>query len=98
MTRGMLTPAREEKIFEATGCRFRQAEIRLMPYLQYLVVNSMKLDPTRVSQKDRQIIAQFRSKGWLSGGASEPVTVSRDFWDIMNECLWVCYAHLEMDE
>lgn len=85
--RGFVTEEIEKKY------NFTQEEVRLIPYLQYCCINNMKLDPNKIYPEEREIISKWRQKGYIDGGASEIVCVSKEFWDIMSNVLWESYAN-----
>ena len=68
------------------------AELRLMPYIQYTMMNSKKLDPQRMNNEDRAILSQWRSNKWIEGGASG-LTITKDFWGAINEIMWLGYVN-----
>ena len=85
MDRGIITEEIKEKYHMATK------EFRLIPYVQYLLVNQMPIDPKKIDSEEREILQNWRDKGYLTFSMIEPLTVSREFWDIMNNFLWDCY-------
>lgn len=91
MSRGVITKTVQEKY----GMTLE--EFRLIPYVQYLLVNQEPVDPGKVSGEEREILQKWRDKGYLTFSIQEPLTVSREFWDIMNNFLWDSYV-LHMDE
>lgn len=66
-------------------------ELRLMPYLQYVMVNERCLDPRHVNQEERDILAEWRKAGWIEGGASG-LSMTKEFWTALQEILWAGYA------
>lgn len=92
--RGSLTPAVAE-VAKNTKIPFpelTQVQLRLMPYVWSLCMDGMRLDPRKVNQEEREILSEWRHRGFLFGGASEIVSVSKDFWDTITEILWAGYA------
>lgn len=49
MSRGMLTEEIENKSNELFGYKFNQRELRLLPYVQYCVLNNMNISPDKVN-------------------------------------------------
>lgn len=73
-------------------------ELRLIPYLQYCLINQEPIDPNKTHPKERVILSDWQSKGYISGCASDVICISREFWDIIHDCLWYAYANqLEND-
>jgi hypothetical protein len=87
----MLTPEVKALALKLLGKEITTVELRLMPYIQYTLMNSKRIDVSRVNSDDRAIMSDWRARGWLDGGASE-MSVSKEFWDAMHELLWVSYA------
>ena len=65
--------------------------LRLMPYMQYHLVNNTNLNPGHMNEKERRILSEWRKKGFITGGASE-FGVTKKFWDAMNELIWLGYV------
>ena len=92
--RGMLTIEVEQialDVLEVT--EFSQAELRLMPYVQFVLMNDQYIDPNKVTQAERDILSSWRKKGWIEGGAAG-LGVSKEFWDAMSEILWHSYVDI----
>ena len=91
--RGQLTQRIKDKSYELLGYEINQTELRLIPYLQYIMVNEQKIDTKSVNQEDREIISKWRKAGHLSGGAGG-MQITREFWGIMTEILFLGYVDL----
>lgn len=93
--RGKATQAVVEKARELLGInRLSRMELRLIPYVQYCLVNDRRLDPARLNQYERTILSSWRRRGWIEGGASrDSLRVSKEFWDAMSELMWLAYAN-----
>lgn len=90
--RGMLTDAIKAKSKELLGYEISQAELRLMPYIQHVLINDRRLSPSHVNDQEREIIRQWREKGYFDGGAGSDVVVTKTFWDAIHEILWLGYG------
>ena len=95
MGRGMLTPEIQERATELMGRPISVAELRLMPYLGYLMVNNERLDPRRVNGDEREILAKWRDEGRINRPGGMYVEISREFWDIINDLQWHAYIVAE---
>jgi hypothetical protein len=73
---------------------FTTAELRLMPYIQYVMMNEQRLDPRKLSVGERDILSTWRNNGWIEGDVSG-MNISKKFWDAMNEILWLGYVNNE---
>lgn len=94
MSRGRISDAVDTAARAKLGRSITQMELRLMPYVQYCLMNDENIDPARINQQEREILAQWRIDGWIGGGASE-LRCSKDFWDGMNHVLWFGYVNHE---
>ena len=65
--------------------------LRLMPYMQYHLVNNTNLNPINMNEKERRILSEWRKQGFVTGGASD-FGVTKKFWDAMNELIWLGYV------
>jgi len=93
MSRGQLTTEIELKALELLDINgLTRDEFRLMPYLQYTLMNTKRFNPERLNGSDRNILSDWRKLGWLRGGVGSEVSVTKEFWDAMNEILWLGYA------
>lgn len=92
--RGQLTEEVQEIARKFLGREMPQLELRLIPYVQYRLVNDQRLDPKKVSTEERKVLSQWRKAGYLEGGASE-MEVTKEFWDFMCEVLWLTYVVYE---
>ena len=67
-------------------------ELRLVPYFQYLIVNQMSVDPSKISSEERQILSKWKQEGKIDYSMSHSCSCTRSFWDWMNNILWDSYA------
>lgn len=96
--RGMLTRFVQYEAMAVLGREITVAELRLMPYVQYVMVNDQRLDPTRVNHDERQVLKKWREEGHIEGGATG-LAITRDFWDaICHLCWWSYVAYREQPE
>lgn len=90
--RGMVTDEVRLKAKQILGIEdISKSELRLMPYIQYCMVNDQIIDPIKVNQEERDILSVWREKGWMKGGASG-LSISKEFWDAIHEILWISYV------
>ncbi len=92
--RGQLTQRIKEKSKELFGYEINQTELRFIPYLQYVMCNEQRLDPTCVSSEERKILRKWKDAGYIEGGASG-MLISREFWDIMCEIVFLGYVDID---
>ena len=73
-------------------------ELRLLPYFQYLLMNEMSVDPSKIDGEERAILQKWRDAGKITFSMQEPCTCTEEFWNWMNEVLWMAYVpHLEKE-
>ena len=91
--RGMLTERVKAKTKELFGYEFTIKELRLLPYLQYVMMNTQILEPKHIDCEERKILSKWRKAGYVEGGASG-MAITKEFWDKMNAVLWLGYVDL----
>lgn len=69
--RGELTPAIQAKAIDLFGREITIRELRLMPYVVYVMVNNRKIEPAKVNGEERSVLSQGRKEGYIEGGAIE---------------------------
>ena len=92
--RGHLTDAVQAKATELLGRPITVCELRLMPYIQYQMMNDQRLDPRKCNQDDRDVLETWRKEHHIEGGASG-LAITKAFWDAINEVLWLSYVACE---
>ena len=91
--RGQLTDRIREKSNELLGYKITQQELRLLPYLQYQMVNEQRIDPNSINTDERKILSKWREAGHIEGGASG-LGMTKEFWDIITELIFLGYVDL----
>jgi hypothetical protein len=91
MTRGMLNDEIQKVAKEFLGREINTVELRLYPYLDYLMKNEQRIEPIRCNQADRDILAILRKEGHIDGGASG-LSMTKEFYDYINQVLWYGYV------
>lgn len=95
--RGQLSDSIKAKSQELLGYEITQRELRLMPYVQSVMLNDQQIDPRKINSEEREILSVWRQKGYIEGGAAG-MAISKDFWDAIHQILWLGYvAHEEQD-
>lgn len=90
--RGQLTQRVQEAAKRLLGREITVRELRLMPYVQYLMVNEQKLNIEQINQEEREILSYWRKNGYLYGGVGERMEITREFWNILCEIIWLAYV------
>ena len=91
--RGQLTQRIKDKSKELLGYEIDQRELRLMPYVQYVMMNNQKIDIRHINSEERQILSKWRKAGHIEGGAGG-LGITRRFWEILCEILFLGYVDL----
>ena len=87
----MLTDEIQELAREFLGRELTTVELRLYPYLDYLMKNEQKIRPAHTNAADRDILATLRGEGHIEGGASG-LSMTKEFYDYINQVLWYGYV------
>lgn len=95
--RGALTDNIKKKSKETLGYEISLRELRLMPYVQFIMMNDQKIDPNKINQEERNILSSWREKGYIEGGASG-LAVTKEFYDAVSEILWLGYVAYREEE
>lgn len=91
--RGQLTARIESKSQELLGYKMDRTELRLMAYVQYVMMNEHRIDPAKCNADDRHVLQRWREAGHIEGGMSR-LAITKQFWDIMCEILFLGYVDL----
>lgn len=89
--RGQLTRAIVAQSLVLLGKEISQAELRLMPYVQYCMVNDQAIQPSKINADERAILSDWRQRGWIEGGAAG-MTMTEHFWKAIHDLIWVAYV------
>ncbi len=92
--RGSLTKRIKAKSKELLGYEISQKELRLMPYVQYVMVNDQKISIRHCNQDDRDVLQKWREAGHIEGGASG-LQITEEFWNIICEIVRLGYVDLD---
>lgn len=92
--RGQLTAKVKETAHRLLGKEITQRELRLMPYVQSVMVNNQQIDPRKINNEEREILSDWRSRGWIDGGAAG-MTISKVFWEAIHAILLLAYVDYE---
>jgi hypothetical protein len=89
--RGKLTNEIKAVSKKLLGYEINQKQLRLMPYIQYQMMNEQRIDPNKIETEERKILSEWREAGHIEGGALG-LSITKHFWNIINEILWLGYA------
>ena len=89
--RGVLVESVRKRARELLGREITTDELRLMPYIQFVMVNEQFFDNRKLNSADREVIRKWQDEGYLELGA-ENVMITKKFWDIINELIYLSYV------
>jgi len=79
------------RLLEIHSIEYRH--VSLMAYLMTVMMDSQRIDLSRLSGSDRNLLATWRRKGWLEDGQGEmDLKVSHKFWSAMCEIVYHSYV------
>lgn len=73
------------------------AELRLLPYLDYVMKNNQKIEPIKINSEERHILHELREQGHIQGGATG-LSMTKEFYDAIQQILWQAYVVQAADE
>lgn len=94
--RGELSKKVQREAEARMGRKIVVTELRLMPYIQFVMVNDQRLDPNKITSGEREILAVWRKEKRIEGGAGG-LSITREFWDTINALIWIAYVLAEGD-
>ena len=89
--RGVLTDEIQKLAKEFLNREIDTTELRLYPYLDYLMKNEQRIYPRHCNQADKDILSVLRKEGHIEGGASG-LSMTKEFYDYINQVLWFGYV------
>ncbi len=92
--RGQLTQRIKDKSETLLGYQIDTTELRLMAYVQYVMVNSQKIGIEKINQEEREILKKWKKDGHLEGGACG-LSITKEFWDYICELIFLGYVDLK---
>jgi len=91
--RGQLTDRIKQKSKELLGYEIDVTELRLMPYIQYIMVNEQRININHINDEERAILKKWREASYIEGGASG-LRITKEFWDIICEIIMLGYVDI----
>lgn len=89
--RGQLTDEIQKLAKGFLGREINVQELRLYPYLDYVMKNNQKIEPCRINKEERNILKQLKEENHIEGGASG-LSMTKEFYDYINQVLWLSYV------
>lgn len=91
MGRGQLTDDIQNIAVLFLGRKMSTTELRLIPYITYIIVNDQIIDVRKCNEDDRKVLRLWKDAGYMEGGSSG-LSITKEFWDFMNEIIWLGYV------
>jgi hypothetical protein len=89
--RGQLTEEIQKLAKDFLHREISVRELRLYPYLDYVMKNEQKIEPKHINQEEREILRVLKNEGHIEGGASG-LSMTKEFYDYINQVLWSGYV------
>ena len=90
--RGALTRRVADKSKEMLGREITLTELRLMPYIQYELMNNRRVSVDRMNGDEISVLNDWLLAGWLT--ELSPLKTSKKFYDAMCEILYLAYVDI----
>ena len=91
MARGMMTDKVKEKSMELLGREISILELRLLPYLQFVLLNGKIIEIRKINVQELNAIRMWQEEGHITGNIPE-INVTKEFWDAMCEIIYIAYV------
>lgn len=85
----------ERKYKAETGLDLNRINLRLLPYVQYTLMNEGIFDRTKLSREESEIIKELHKAGCLRNRSKGKLQCTSTFWACMNEILYYTYVDYE---
>ncbi|PHQ89530.1 MAG: hypothetical protein COB42_06815 [Sulfurimonas sp.] len=96
MSRGRLTEEVTKRAKELLGREISLRELRLMPYIDFILKNGQKIPFNKISEEEKKIIERWEEEGFIKmDGIS--ISVTEKFYNAMSSILWIAYVDYKKD-
>lgn len=92
--RGVLTQRIKDKSKELLGYEICVRELRFMPYVLTVMMNSQKIEINKINQEEREFLQKWRKAGHAEGGAGG-LQITEEFWNILCEIVRLGYVDID---
>lgn len=89
--RGILTENVKKIAKDFLGREINIAELRLYPYIDYVMKNSQKIEISKVNAEERGILSVLKKEGHIDGVLIQ-LLITREFYDYLQNILWEAYV------
>jgi len=91
--RGSLTKKAQDIAKKFLGREITVVELRLYPYMQYIMMNEQRIDPQKCNQEEREVLSKLKEENHIEGGASG-LSITKEFWNYLCNILFETYVDL----
>ena len=95
--RGQLTDKIKAISKKSLGYEINQTQLRLMPYIQYTLVDTQKIDRRKIDEEETQILLEWEREGRIMINDTI-ITTTKDFWNAICEILYYGYVAYENEQ
>lgn len=95
--RGELTKRIKLASKRLLGYEITQQELRLMPYIQFVVTNEQYIDRSKINREESEIISEWSEKGYVERSYDGTLTISKEFFMAICEILYLGYVDIIKD-
>ena len=95
--RGQLTERVQERAKQLMGREITMRELRLMAYVQYVMVNEQMIERSKINEEEVGILEKWREENHIEWGAAANIAVSKEFWDTICQLVWLAYVDLSAE-
>lgn len=96
--RGMLTENIQAMSREYLGREITVRELRLFPYIDYVIKNGGYADRSRMSREELDILHSYNKETQLKRAFDGYIWVSREFYAYLQNVLWEAYVGTKLGE
>ena len=99
MSRGQLTNEIKTISKEFLGREINTTELRLYPYLDYVLKHNGRIDFSKINNDEREILNTLDEEKhiWFPTRISDRIFISKEFYNFMQEILYLSYVQNKND-
>lgn len=91
--RGQLTERIKVASKKLLGYEISQEELRLIPYLQYVILNNRVIYKRKITDSEDDILRKWETSGYIQSPYSR-LDMTKKFWKAINEILFLGYVDI----
>lgn len=100
MNRGQLTNEIKTISKEFLGREINTTELRLYPYLDYVLKHNGRIDFSKINNDEREILNTLDEEKhiWFPTRISDRIFISKEFYNFMQEILYLSYVQNKIED